>query len=191
MISRIRDQEHEIKKRMRDAECNLLIKVEQNPKIWNANSLTFEIMRSAARFIEPSIRVNILLNFCEVELSGPIAPINWHTVGIDVKCFPKFKVSFECKNDSNGHLGYCRIGTWFGLGINSKKSGTYDIRLKQANGLFDDSNQHATDSKDHNLNNKQWNKELWYKRICKKFERFRLVIGDHINDHIKDICSKY
>ena len=160
MIAKLKLQKQDTKERFYGVERQLLQKVEQNPKIWNQNNIKFQTKKTKASFVAPNIEVDVSLNFCEHRVSGPINPVNWVIVGKKIRCFPNFEVSFECKKQTSGNLGYCRIGNWFGLGIcsNSKKAGTYEIRLKQVNGLFNESKQYATDSKNHNLNNRHWNK---------------------------------
>ena len=170
MIIQLAQNRDQIGERIKAAENRLLEQVRLNPKIWNHEHMQYNIKTSRAVFVAPNIDLesetldafleSFWKSFCKRELPGPISPVDWHTVIGNIKCSPIFQISFECKNTSKGHLGYCRIGNWFGLGINSKKAGTYEVRLKQANGLFNDNNQYPTDSKDHYLNNKDWNKEF-------------------------------
>ena len=165
MIILLGQDKDDIGERIKAAENRLLEQVKLNPKVWNHKHMQYNIKTSRAVFVAPRIELesqtmDVLESFCERELPGPITPEDWHTVFSNIKCSSHFQISFEFKKKSKGHLGYCRIGTWFGLGINSKKAGTYEVRLKQANGLFKDNNQYPTDSKDHYLNNKDWNKEF-------------------------------
>ena len=166
MVAKLKAQKQDTKERFRVVELQLLQKMEQNPKIWSDNNLKFEIKKSDASFVEPSVEVDFVLNFFEHKLLGPISPVanNWQTIGTQISGCPNFEVSFESKRETDGNLGYCRMGTWFGLvltfGLTPKKGGRYNISLKQANGLFNDSYQHVTDLKDHHLNFKQWNKEF-------------------------------
>ena len=165
MIRHLVQDRDKIRERIKAAENQLLEQIRMNPKVWNHEHMNYNIKQSKAVFVVPSIdlesqTMDVLESFCERELPGPISPEDWRTVFSNIKCSSHFQISFECKKKSKGHLAYCRIGTWFGLSINSKKAGTYEVRLKQANGLFKDNNQYPTDSKDHYLNNKDWNKEF-------------------------------
>ena len=55
MVAKLKAQKQDTKERFRVVELQLLQKMEQNPKIWSENNLKFEIKKSDASFVEPSV----------------------------------------------------------------------------------------------------------------------------------------
>ena len=184
MVGRIRKDELASINRIRNAERQMLSKINDDPVKWNSESLRFKIKASRP----PILDVQLLKTFSELKLVDTFYVIGPDSLMVgEICCYKNFDLSFECQFD----LDCCiEIGNWFDLifsikppenGANNLRANTYILQLRQDNGLFSNYEYSSRDMYNKTLNYSlenffsigvgQWHKEIWtiYREIKERF----------------------
>ena len=169
LINKIKEEERELKAKIRNEQCNLLAKVTENPMKWNSQSLQFTACQISTA---PYLKIEFSKQMSEFKYLGTMTPVGYDEKIIGkIVCYENFNLSFECYFDTDGCIA---IGEWFELNFCPYPTpGNLYMYLKQSNGLFSnadndvqfvsaDSNtqSYATKKSLSNAFIGQWNKEI-------------------------------